>query len=469
MRSRIRSQKGIALPLVLLFVIVLILLGFGLSIFGYYEATSAIREEHLAKAFYIARGSVAALTDYLTKIPGDVTENNIQEYQEDVSTFVDELVSHGIKGFYEAGGTISPEGLSNFVITAKSYKDTSTKTGRLELTSVGTSGKFTREASIQLKYSLTEYKPFGLVDCALFTKSTANADEKLSNDYKVDVISGKIVAYNDPLDPNTPSEIQRDIHVDPLDPAWPDILAELRNYRIPRKLEFTGTEKGAVVINGDTVWSNSASKSAPTIYHCNSLTIKSGSLRFNNPGVVYLIVDNGLDINGKIGCTETCNLKSTPAVHSANCWLGRVNIIYMGSNDIKIGGNAYIRANIISLRADISMDITAIGTPTLSGHIVAGTTGTITFGGNFENAPSMIYAPNATVIVKGSASVPDFYGSVICDVFNPNSHFEIRYERIPRSSLPIWYGADATGYLDEEDNLGTDEYYITNLISDRWL
>ncbi|HOS51035.1 MAG TPA: hypothetical protein PLI10_06430, partial [Bacillota bacterium] len=92
MRSRIRSQKGIALPLVLLFVIVLILLGFGLSIFGYYEATSAIREEHIAKAFYIARGSVAALTDYLTKIPGDVTENNIQEYQEDVSIFVDELV-----------------------------------------------------------------------------------------------------------------------------------------------------------------------------------------------------------------------------------------------------------------------------------------------------------------------------------------------------------------------------------------
>ncbi|HQJ24702.1 MAG TPA: hypothetical protein PLW63_05065, partial [Bacillota bacterium] len=96
-------------------------------------------------------------------------------------------------------------------------------------------------------------------------------------------------------------------------------------------------------------------------------------------------------------------------------------------------------------------------------------TGTITFGGNFENAPSMIYAPNATVIVKGSANVPDFYGSVICDVFNPNSHFELRYERIPRSSLPIWYGADATGYLDEEDNLGNDEYYITNLISDRWL
>lgn len=478
------NQRGIALPLVLLLIIVLVLLGFGLSVFGYYEATSAIREEHMTRAFYIARGSLAALSRYLTVIPGDVTENSLQVYQENVSLFVDNIISSGssgLRGFYQFGTNTYGE-LNNFKITAQKCPDAANPLiGKLLLTSTGTSGKFSNVAQFELSYTLTEYKPFGLIDCALFTNTTADADYGKLNDYgkyKAKA-NGKVVAKKDPASPTLIPDIERDIHVDVIggDPAYIDthyIIPELRNYRVPRELVFSGTiiEKGDLVVNGKEVWTNPGLKSEKVIYHCNSLRINSGgSIVFNNPGMVIIIVDGAITISGNIGCADTgtaatsCSTKKAPYTHAPNCWKGRVNIIANGTQDIVIGGGAFIRANIISLRADVAMDITSTGTPTLSGNIIAGTAGEINFTGDFEG-DSLVYAPNAAVTIRGSSGT--FRGSVIANSFDPNAFITLTYAAIPRSTLPIWYGADATGNLDDEENLGTDEYYITNLVADRW-
>ncbi len=130
----LKSQKGIALPMVLLIIIVLILLGFALSVFGYYEATSAIREEHLAKAYYSARGSVAALAKYLTTVPADEAEEQV------IANYVTTIATDGVS----AAGTI--EGVPyNLVVTQANDFGSDPPFGVLTLTSTGTSGQVLQE------------------------------------------------------------------------------------------------------------------------------------------------------------------------------------------------------------------------------------------------------------------------------------------------------------------------------------
>lgn len=480
--TKLKGQKGIALPIVLLFIIVLILLGFGLATYGYYEATSAIREEHIAKAYYSARGSIAALAQYLTKTPTNDTEMYA------IADYVDKITATG--NF--ADGNIN--GVS-YRITATKVNDFGTLQGLMTLTSIGTSGNFSKSAALQIGYSLKEYTnmgPFGVVDSALYAENTADSGGSMGNykakaygkvktnnpdTIKIEVtVVGGTAPYDVPVYEPQP-------HPLPSNPVFPSIADSRSSF----------TSDGDEVEDGSFYWNglitvNSAAtydgynnrtydatnklvfKGTPTYIRVSSLNIKK-PLLFNNNGPIYIMVENDLEIGDKIGCSPDCGYVGGVYTHAAECWLGRVNIFFTGTNPIRITGNPYIRANIVALNAaiiqpDKDPDFYIGGNVTMSGHVICGGD-EIELYGSFENTPSMIYAPLANVFLGGSAFTHN--GAIICDTFEANANADLHYQAITRASLPYWFDDDDSfGTLGDSYEIGTGEYYAKNLIFTRW-
>ena len=465
--KHLKSQRGVALPVVLLFIIVLLILGFALSVFGYYESTSAEREQGRAQAYYIARGSISALARYLTTVPSGLTAEELEAYKQTISDYVSDIVStSGSEKF--ASGSLSG---GTYQLKVEQFNDFVAETGNLTLTSVGTSGRHSKSVAVQLFYQLVEYMndgPFGIVDSALYVMEYATSKGKPS-DWQCD-ITGDVKTYQDDLSR---------VLVDVVTGTGGKFAGVKRLYGLPNEpyfpafsaLEYrsAGFQSGAygdfacndINISSATIY-NTKNDHTPTYIRCRNLRIQK-PLYFNGDGPVYILVENSLDFGASIGCTSTCGV-----THTANCWLGRVNIIYTGTTDIKITGNCRIRANIISLQAGINgIDIELGGNVLMSGHVICGGDN-IWLHGSFENVPSLIYAPSAYVEISGSAG--DFYGAIVSDSFYANADFDITYRPIPRTSLPIWFDEDDDeGNLGDGAQIGTGEYYPTNFSFMRWL
>ncbi len=465
-----KSQKGVALPVVLLFIIVLLILGFALSVFGYYESTSAEREQSQAQAHYIARGSISALARHLTTIPSGLTTDELEAYKQTISDYVSDIVSTTGSIKY-AEGTLSG---GTYRMKVEQFNDFASETGNLTITSTGTVGRHSKSIAVQLVYQLAEYMndgPFGIVDSALYATILATSKGSPS-DWWCDAY-GDVKTYQDDLTrmlvdvvPGTGAKYAgvKRIYNLPNEPAFPAFNA--LTYR------SVGFQSGAygdfacndILVSSPTIY-NTKVDHTPTYIRCKTLTLKK-PLYFNGDGPVYIMVENALDFGGSIGCTSTCGLST----HTSNCWLGRVNIIYTGTKDIKITGTCKIRANIISLQAGINgIDMELGGNVTMSGHIICGGDN-IWLHGSFQNVPSLIYAPNANVSISGSAAEDYFHGAIVTKSFYANAKFDIHYQPIPRSSLPIWFDDDYDdGHLGDGAQIGTGEYYPTNFSFMRWL
>lgn len=465
-----KTQKGVALPVVLLFIIVLLILGFALSVFGYYESTSAEREQGRAQAYYIARGSISALARYLTTVPSGLTTEELETYKQLISDYVSDIVLTAGSNKY-AVGTL---GGGSYRLKVEQFNDFVSETGNLTITSVGTIGRYSKSVAVQLIYQLVEYTndgPFGIVDSALYATILANSKGSVS-DWWCDA-HGDVKTYQDDLTnmkvdvvPGTGAKYAgvKRIYSLPDEPSFPDF--DDLEYR------SVGFQSGAygdfasndILVSSATIY-NTKTDHTPTYIRCRNLTIKK-PLYFNGNGPVYIMVENSLDFGASIGCTSTC----AGSTHTSSCWLGRVNIIYTGTADIQITGTCKIRANIISLLAGIDgINIELGGNVTMSGHIICGGDN-VWLHGSFENAPSLIYAPYASVEVTGSAAEDYFHGAIVSDKFYANSKFDIYYEPIPRTSLPIWFNEDDDdGHLGDGAQIGTGEYYPTNFSFMRWL
>ena len=480
--KRHNNQKGIALPIVLLFIIVLILLGFALSTYGYYESVSAIREEHLTKAYYVARASISALAQYLTKEPANDTEMYA------IADYVDKITSSGNYASGEINGI-------QYRITATRVNDFGALQGVLTLTSLGKSGNFEKKAALQIGYSLKEYTnmgPFGVVDSALYAENTAESGGSLG-DYKAKAY-GKVKTNN----PNT-SKIKVTVigqsspynvpvyepqpHPLPSNPVFPSITKSSSTFTsdpdlIPdESFYYNGTikVKPAATYDGYNDRTYDATnklitKGTPTYIKVTSLNIAE-PFYFNNNGPIYLMVENSLEIAKNVGCSPNCGYIGGVYTHAPECWLGRVNIFFTGTNPIRITGNPYIRANIVALNAaiiqpDKDPDFYIGGNVTMSGHVISGGD-RIELYGSFENAPSMIYAPKASVFLGGSAFTHN--GAIICDTFEANANANLYYQAITRASLPYWFDDDDSfGTLGDSFEIGTGEFYAKNLIFTRW-
>lgn len=488
--KRLKGQKGIALPVVLLFIIVLILLGFALATYGYYEATATIREENLAKAYYSARGSVAALAQYLTKQPANDTEMYA------IANYVDKVAATG--NF--ADGTISGVPYRLAVTRVNNFV---TLKGVLTLTSTGTSGKASKTAALQIGYSLKEYTnmgPFGVVDSALYAEKTADSKGSYGGYFaqawgkvktnnpdtsKIEVtVQSQSAPYNVPVyemqphplpsNPVIPSSVTGD-------PSWQsrasftsdgDLIPDGNFYS-----NSTVTVQPAATYDAnndrayDPLTNKLTNKGTPTYIRISKLDIKK-PLLFSNNGPVYIWVEQSLDIGDKVGCSPKCGYVGGVYKHNAECWLGRVNIIFTGTAPIRITGNPYIRANIIALNASIIQpdkdpDFYIGGNVTMSGHVISGGD-KIELYGSFENNPSMIYAPYAKVFLGGSAF--SHQGAIVCDTFEANAHADLHYQAITRASLPYWFSTDDSfGELGDSYEIGTGEYYAKNLMFTRWI
>ena len=450
--------------------------------FGYYEATSAIREEHLAKAYYSARGSVAALAKYLTTVPADAAEEQV------IANYVTTIATDGVS----ATGSI--QGVPyNLVVTQTNDFGSDPPFGILTLASTGTSGQFSKSAVIEIGYNLTEYTndgPFGIVDSALYSFNEATSGGSEPN-YKANA-KGAVKTDLDPAG----------MLVDVLVPPYVPVLQH-REYPMPNEPEFPTTleNRNAFIVDGDTAPDGSFSstsvitvksntvydgnndrvitggtiinKGTPTYILLKGLDIKS-PLLFDGNAPVYIMVEDFLNIGADVGCSSKCKSVAGVYTHDPECWLGRVNIIYTGSDPITVSGNIRIRANIVSLQGSIkAIDISIGGNVIMSGHIICGGD-EIKLHGLFEADKTMIYAPLAMVEVKGSAASNDslyhITGAIVANHFNATAYFNIEYAAVTRASLPLWFDAeDSGGDLGDETQIGTGEYYPSNFAFTRWL
>lgn len=70
---KLKNEKGIVLATVLLFIVVLLILGFALTIMSTSDHQQALRIERQAKAYYIARAGADALGSYIINNPDSLT------------------------------------------------------------------------------------------------------------------------------------------------------------------------------------------------------------------------------------------------------------------------------------------------------------------------------------------------------------------------------------------------------------
>jgi hypothetical protein len=112
----LRNQKGIALPLVLIVMIILGLLGTVVLQFGVTDAQQTARDLHRTQAYYAARAGADAMAEYLVKNPSQiapiVTQTSFSQMAQGQLT-AGQTFSVDVFGDIVNGITITSEGESN--------------------------------------------------------------------------------------------------------------------------------------------------------------------------------------------------------------------------------------------------------------------------------------------------------------------------------------------------------------------
>lgn len=455
------SQKGIALPTVLVFIMVLLILGFALTTYGTFEQQNSRRQADEAQAFYIARAGAASLEGYIANF--DVsTATGIQT----LSNFITAIAT----GQFGAQTAFGADQNASFRLKADLADNAGGTAGTLTITSEGTYKTRTKTVIREISYTRGPLSndPIGLIDHAVFAMQDEPGNIDLGNgDIWYNGSNGSDVAQHaigtnvyDPalisLKQNSNLSSAPSIAIS--NPATPPRSYTYPIQSIPFKSEnytpslslgsrtITGIQQinipaGAIykytnlTIDGEAV----INTSGETYLIADSLSITNkGKMMFTGSGPIYILVKSA-SLNGELGCSTSCydvkNGKYTHKDgHGSDCFIGRVNLMYDGSMTLVVNGNNYDRVSYIS--GDDAIEIKLTGGADFSGNIFTNASVDFNITGN-ATYTGLVYAPEAEIRGRGNATMKGVVVGESID-FNGNK-MNVTYKNIMRSSLPFLY------------------------------
>lgn len=455
------SQKGIALPTVLVFIIVLLILGFALTTYGTFEQQNSRRQIDEAQAFYIARAGAASLEGYISGF--DVST------QQGVQTLSDFITSIATGQFGPVTAFGSDQNAS-FRLKAELADNANGTAGVLTITSEGTFKTRIATVSRDISYirGPLSNDPIGLIDHAVFAMQDVPGNIDLGNgDIWYDGSQGSDVTdhaigtnFYDPalesLKQNSnlssaPASAISNPAVPPRNYTYPSQSIPFRSEDYTPSLSLgsqtiSGTTQvnvpsGAIYsytslnISGNAIFNTSGE----TFLIVNSLTITNkGKMMFTGSGPIYILVKSA-SLNGELGCSTSCyDIKNSKYTHKSghgnDCFIGRVNLMYDGSMTLVVNGNNFDRVSYIS--GDDAIEIKLTGRSNFSGHIFTNASVDFNITGN-ASYTGLVYAPEADIRGRGNA---DIMGVVVGESIDFNGNkMNVKYKNIMKSSLPFLY------------------------------
>jgi hypothetical protein len=496
------SQSGIALPTVLVFIVVLLILGFALTTYSTFEQQSSRKQIEEAQAFYVARAGASSLASYIAgfNISTDANKKALNDYVDAIAT--------GVFGSYLP---YTPDASASFRLKVELFDNVAGNGGTLVITSEGVYKNSSKSVIRELLYSIgpLSQDPIGVIDHAVFVMNAEPGNIDLGNgDIYYDGVHGSDITSHalgtNVYDPYL-EKIKKNSNLSSApasaisNPAIPPRSYVFPSETLPFRISsYTANVTIATrAISGNTV--ETITIPSGQIYRYNTLTI-DGVAVFKTTGITYLLVDsltvansgkmifdssgpifiitNSASLEGQIGCSSQCytikNGKYTHnGVHASDCFIGRVNFMYGGSDALEVAGSSYNQMNYIA--GDALVDVKISGNSSFSGHIFTGASIDFKVNGTAEYH-GLVYAPEADIRANGN---PDIYGIIVGNSIDFNGNkMNVIYKKIMKSSLPFLYPDFFTkrgtnqdkGLHDEsvEGGGGTSVPIMKDFIESRW-
>lgn len=410
--------------LVLVSMLVLSVLGTSLMHVSTTEALSVSRHQDQMQAHYLAWSGANTVATYITTNPDNLPN---------VSTYVNQLV---------AAGSSDPVQLGNGLFMV----DVTRNGEMIEIHAVGQVGTSTRAATLTLKEGSGWTTPE--FDCAVFSHNKINMDNSskiIGNAGTNSNVTQSIVLKNS-------AEIDGNVLVGPTANLGSAIdygnsttvsgsvsnLTEPRNYPLPPFPDFPDDllNKGSFSLSngttgriiGDGHYSNIRLHNSSTliIELTGDTRISTDQLRLDNSSKIVL-QGNGtltLYVHDSFSIENSATLNEGGQTSSLFLYYGGTSTLSLAANSAKFFGSVYAQKSNIKIGNSGSV----------TGHIIAGGSGTVDIGNSGTANVRAIYAPNATINLDNSVQVK---GAVIGKTVNMGNSSKVTYDTSIEDGIEI--------------------------------
>lgn len=401
--SPIKSQKGSAMAIAMMVLLVLSILIAGFLTVSLTEAKTAIRNEKQKQAYYIARAGAEAVAKHIINNPGSA------------------------QGLIDAPKSNPPVTLGNGVFEVDV---TGAINDRVTIESTGYVDDISQKVSLTLVPSLTTWTPpdFEEFEAGVFSKTgielygssyidgtavtNSIAADSIHFDWSTritgDLYIGPGGIPSDIIDspnPNINNNIEGEIiNLDspktynmPVFPEYPEELEEKGDFTAkwwpepPYYIEEDG-RYGSIVVNSELIINVGDDD---RIIRVGDLDV-SGKITILGSGNLILYIEDSFTLGGGAAINSSGNPKA-------------LLIYYKGSNPINISGGSNVSGTIFAETASVNVS----GSGRVSGNII--TNGeNVNIGGGSSNTVLSIFAPEAQVRLTGGVGVE---GSIIAEHF----------------------------------------------------
>jgi hypothetical protein len=429
-----RSQSGIALPTVLLFIVVLLILGFALTTYATLEQQSSLRLVNQSQAYYIARAGADSLVAYIVKNQDNLT-------YEQLTAYLDAIVAAGTSGVNSFGG-------GTFLLSVT--RDISAGTILIEST-----GSYNGQtATADLTIDIVEDASGGpIFDMAVFAVQETTGAINLANSARIQGNAGTNSIAGSSIGFSNSARINGDVYIGPegdvtqVITPWKNVgsyvtgalraLPKKREYPLPPFPAFpsltfrgsvTATNSAALTISTDGWYTKLEASNSGKItidvgtgirtLRIDTFTVQnSGKIEIQGTGKLLLYVSsmaigNSAQVNG--------NTRDSTKLH----------MYYNGSATLSfVNSSAYYGSMYIE-KASLSM----ANSNSIMGNIITGGN-SVTVQNSANAEVKVLYAPNAVVEFQNSASLT---GALIAKKYTGSNSALVSYAPItsPIPDLP---------------------------------
>ncbi|MRH42963.1 hypothetical protein GH741_09725 [Aquibacillus halophilus] len=460
----LNNERGVTLVMVLMVLMVLSVLGLGLLGTAVSNANlSSVDRDHQSTYYIAEAGATERLSEIKSKVAGvyDETSNEAAFYNQ----LENEMLGSVLNDKFEPHFGDQPQASVNVEI------ETVGNPRKYKIISLGTIGKRTR--TVERMFTV-DWQPKGGLNIpqnmAAYTNTTisltggatidgnigTNSSEANSIELKggASIINGVVYVPEPALDialdngsdvdvsvsakPPTPLKLPPFPNI-PTFPVYPDSQVDGYNViengalRVNQKttngyvLNLTdNTSFTEIEIKNDKVLTINTNNSDKTIV-VDDLYIQQGNLNIEGSGKLTIYVLNSISMGG--GGTINDNGD-----------IGKLNIYYSGTDEVKLAGSQKIYGSLFAESADINIT----GGSGFLGHILTG-------GNNLEISgstyiPTLFFAPNADVQLKGGGEVE---GAIISHSLSAVGGTNLKFSEPDTIDIP--FGSNTSG--DSPENL----------------
>lgn len=427
-----QNQKGFALPLVLIIVLVISLLGTTLYQYSTSDTLRVAENEKSMQAYYLARSGASAVASYIVNNPDGLSS-------EEMNQLIDDLTAATESGAVRLSNDL------NGTFKVKVSRDV--ENGVIYIQSTGYIGDFTGSpVTITIREHVIPGEPGGasIVPPAFDSAVFANNSIKLSGSASISGPAGINISQEDCVTLNGNPRIYSNLYIGPgvnpgeaiKTPQWEDvsyfITGEIiprdtvRKYKLPPFPEFPDLpERGSFeagwwpsppyYIDQDGSYSEIDVKSKLVIKVGDGVrNIRVGSLKVSGSGEIVLegsgklnlYVEDTFDLSGSGTINENGNPDS-------------LIMYYQGKHEIAPSGDTEFVGSVYAKSANVALK----GSGSIQGNVITGGK-SVTLAGASSAFVRAIYAPKAKVELDGSSQIK---GAIVAGEFEAVGAARVEY------------------------------------------